>query len=138
MAETLAAALQRHISSDATFDAGDLQVRFDEASGVWKRGYGPATRTPSDESGGNRYAEPNATAPHPDSTSDLAPGNLPTEPDCQSFCVAIFRIRLHMLISSAISRELIHEPGGAYKLEAYDRAATRILAYNVGMGDDVL
>ena len=36
--------------------------------GVWKRSHGSATEAPPDESGGNRQAEPTATAPHPDST----------------------------------------------------------------------
>src|SRR5215831_10348678 len=37
-------------------------------SGVWKRRYGRTTKAPPDERGGNRYARPTATAPHPDST----------------------------------------------------------------------
>ena len=36
--------------------------------GMWKRGYGRATKAPPDERGGNRHARPTATAPHPDST----------------------------------------------------------------------
>ena len=36
--------------------------------GVWKRSYGLAIKAPPDERGGNRYVEPTAPAPHPDST----------------------------------------------------------------------
>jgi hypothetical protein len=45
--------------------------------GVWKRSYGPALKAPPDERGGNGYARPNATAPHPYSTR---PGHLPPCP----------------------------------------------------------
>ena len=36
--------------------------------GVWKRSYGRAAKAPPDERGGNRHAQPNATAPHSYST----------------------------------------------------------------------
>lgn len=37
-------------------------------SWVWKRSHGPDSKAPPIERGGNRYAVPTATAPHPDST----------------------------------------------------------------------
>ena len=36
--------------------------------GMWKRGQGLATEAPPDERGGNGYAQPTETAPHPYST----------------------------------------------------------------------
>jgi len=43
-----------------------------------------------------------------------------------------------MLTGNAKSSKLIHEPRRAYKLEAHDRAATRILTHDVGVSDNVL
>src|SRR4051794_15796432 len=37
-------------------------------SGMWKWSHGCASEAPPDERGGNRYAQPTATAPHLDST----------------------------------------------------------------------
>ena len=36
---------------------------------MWKRSQGRTTKAPPDERGGNRYAQPTATAPHSDSTT---------------------------------------------------------------------
>src|SRR6516162_2568902 len=43
--------------------------------GMWNRSYGRATKAPPDERGGNRHAQPTATAPHPDSTHDRLIGD---------------------------------------------------------------
>jgi hypothetical protein len=37
-------------------------------SGMWKRSHGEASETPATERAGTRYAKPNVTAPHLDST----------------------------------------------------------------------
>ena len=37
--------------------------------GMWKRSHGRATKAPPNERGGNSYARPNTTAPHPHSTN---------------------------------------------------------------------
>jgi hypothetical protein len=63
--------------------------------GVWKRNYGRAAKAPPDERGGNGYARPIATAPHPDSTlgggsgvSALNRRSRPNAADARNSCAA--------------------------------------------------
>ncbi|KAK49395.1 hypothetical protein BG58_12935 [Caballeronia jiangsuensis] len=48
-------------------------------SGVWKRGYGDVNWAPPTERGGNRQTEPNATAPHLDSTDPILEAPFPVK-----------------------------------------------------------
>ena len=62
--------------------------------GMWKRGYGRATKAPPDERGGNRHARPTATAPHPNSTHCLVQTHLrPAKPRSASHHAAPNRAR---------------------------------------------
>jgi hypothetical protein len=57
------------------------------ARGVWRRSHGRATKAPPDERGGNRHAQPKATAPHSYFTvlpkAEAYCGATPTE--CEPF-----------------------------------------------------
>jgi hypothetical protein len=62
-----AAFLGRRESHPSIAPAGRDRIGHGEAS-AWKRSDGPAVEAPPDERGGDRWAEPWATAPHLDST----------------------------------------------------------------------
>jgi len=57
----------------ATFCGNRRRVTASDHPVVWKRGYGKASRAPSNERDGNRQAKPNATAPHLDPTVNCPP-----------------------------------------------------------------
>jgi hypothetical protein len=48
--------------------------------GMWKRSHGRALQAPPNERGGNSYARPNTTAPHPDSTKSGPKPKAATNP----------------------------------------------------------